>query len=567
MTDEILFEKFGKDGRKAAVLTKNCVIYTRVSTKEQADNNMSLETQKKACEQFSQKSGYTIQGYFGGTYESAKTDERKEFNRMLQFVKKSREKISYIIVYSVDRFSRSGGNAIYLTEQLKKQGIMVQAVTQPADTTTPSGSLQQNIQFIFSEYDNQLRKEKCMAGVKEALLRGEWCHHPPIGYDTLYANGERKIVVNAQGRLLKKAFLWKANEEMGTEEIRRKLIAMGLKLYPQKLAYILRNPFYCGLMAHDCLEGKLAEGKHERLISKEVFLKVNDIISRRTQGYTVKHENDAIPLKNFLKCDCCHTNMPGYIVRKKGLWYYKCRTKGCGNNKSAKELHTVFEAVLGRIKMDEKYRELIKAQMIRTYKKLNKENEETTAQMNKQLQEAAKKLERLEERFITEEISKDMFMKYQSKFKAEALEIHKKLEKSSTQVSNLDRCVDTVLNYTLNLPEMWASGGYKEKQELQYLVFPKGIYYNKPNNECRTMELRSPFLWIAQLSQASSGNKVGIPELNLSYSNMVDSEGIEPSAHGFALKYFLISKYSRFYAKSMIFSEISRFTDSSKPPQ
>ena len=126
---------------------------------------------------------------FGGTYESAKNDERKEFNKMLSFVKKSKEKIPYIIVYSVDRFSRSGANAIYLKEQLRHQGVHILAVTQPSDTATPSGSLQQNIQFIFSEYDNQLRREKCMSGVKEALLRGEWCHRPPSGYDSVIPIG------------------------------------------------------------------------------------------------------------------------------------------------------------------------------------------------------------------------------------------------------------------------------------------------------------------------------------------------------------------------------------------
>ena len=123
--------------------------------------------------------------------ESAKTDERKQFNNMLAFVKKSKEKISYIIVYSVDRFSRSCANAIYIAEKLKREGITVFAVTQPTDTTTASGSLQQNIQFIFSEYDNQLRREKCMAGVKEHLLNGIWCTAPPTGYDIIRREGKK----------------------------------------------------------------------------------------------------------------------------------------------------------------------------------------------------------------------------------------------------------------------------------------------------------------------------------------------------------------------------------------
>jgi DNA invertase Pin-like site-specific DNA recombinase len=246
-----LFEQFGKGKKTEKVKTGNCVIYTRVSTKEQADNNMSLATQRKACEQFAIKNDYTIMGYFGGTYESARTDERKEFNNMLSFVKKSREKISYIIVYSVDRFSRSGANAIYIAEQLRKQGVVVLSVSQPTDASTANGSLQQNIQFIFSEYDNQLRREKCMTGIKEALLRGEWCHAAPIGYEQKKVNGKRTWVVNAQGELLRKAFMWKATEKISNEEAKERLNRLGLKVSHQQMSSIFRNPFYCGLMAHN----------------------------------------------------------------------------------------------------------------------------------------------------------------------------------------------------------------------------------------------------------------------------------------------------------------------------
>ncbi|TRU46266.1 MAG: recombinase family protein, partial [Microcystis aeruginosa Ma_QC_Ca_00000000_S207] len=204
MSNLIIFDNFAKGKATIKERSGNCVIYTRVSTKEQADNNMSLDTQRKYCELFAQKNGYTIMGYYGGTYESAKTDERNEFNKMLTTVKKSSQKISYIIVYSVDRFSRSGANAIYIAEQLKQQGISIISVTQPTDSSTASGSLQQNIQFIFSAYDNQLRREKCMTGTKESLLRGEWCTKPPLGYDIIRTNGVKKIVVNQTGKLLRK---------------------------------------------------------------------------------------------------------------------------------------------------------------------------------------------------------------------------------------------------------------------------------------------------------------------------------------------------------------------------
>src|SRR4051812_28454945 len=108
------FNQFAKSDKSSEKQrSKNAVVYTRVSTKEQADGNKSLETQKKYCDEYAMKAGLNIVSYFGGTYESAQSDERKEFNRMLNFVQRSKEKIGHIIVYSYDRFSRTGDHAIY----------------------------------------------------------------------------------------------------------------------------------------------------------------------------------------------------------------------------------------------------------------------------------------------------------------------------------------------------------------------------------------------------------------------------------------------------------------------
>ena len=111
--------------------------------------------------------------------------------------------------------------------------------------------------------------------MKEKFERGIWCVKPPMGYDIIRINGERKIVVNKDGKLLKKAFQWKT-EGMKNEEILEKLNSMGLKIYKQKLSMTFSNPFYCGIIANKMLNGRLVEGKHEKLISQELFLKVNN---------------------------------------------------------------------------------------------------------------------------------------------------------------------------------------------------------------------------------------------------------------------------------------------------
>ncbi len=504
------FNSFGKGKRNHIESTGNCVIYTRVSTKEQADKNMSLDVQRKACEQYAQKKGYNIVGYFGGTYESAKTDERKEFNNMLNFVKRSKEKVSRIIVYSVDRFSRSGPNAIYLSDTLKKEGILIYAVTQPTDTATASGSLQQNIQFIFSEYDNQLRREKCMAGTKEKLLNGEWCTGVPTGYSIVRKDGERKIVLNEKGKLLRKAFYMKA-EGVSNEDIRRQLAAWGLKLYSQRISVILRNPFYCGLIAHNLLEGELVEGKQEKMIPREVFLKVNGLLASNHQGYKTTGENEQAPLKRFIKCDGCGAYLRAYEAYKNKKYYYKCNTPGCKCNKRADSLHESFRSLLSAytLNVSEDVRYLIKEQMMATYNQLTESTANDREQYHAQLKELERKAERLEERYINEEIDRAMFDKYRQKYQQEEQEIQGMLAKSGERVSNPEKCIELAIDYAGKLPVLWDSSDYTHKQKLQFLVFPEGVAYNREKDECRTIAVNAVFHYIAQLQTIFTQNNTG----------------------------------------------------------
>lgn len=526
----VSFGQFAKGKKKSKSAGGNCVIYTRVSTKEQADTNFSLSTQKKACEQYAQHLNLRVVGYFGGTYESAKTDERKQFNNMLSFVRKSTDKISRIIVYSVDRFSRSGANAIYISEQLKQQGISVCSVTQPADTTTASGSLQQNIQFIFSEYDNQQRREKCMSGVREALLRGEWCTSPPTGYDIVKTNGEKKIVVNAKGKLLRKAFYWKAHDKLSTEEIRRKLSALGVKLSSQRMSEIFRNPFYCGLLVHNLLEGHVVEGKQEKLVSSQLFLQVNGVLSENKQGYSIEPENEEIPLKQFYKCEGCGKYLRAYKAYKNQKYYYKCNTTGCKCNRKADDLHDKFRERLSEfsLNVNEDTRYLIREQMIATFNQLNEQNEETEKELRAKLTEINRKLERLEERYILEEINQGMFDKYNKVFSDEKKNVEQELSKCQVGVSNLEEYVDFALEASSKLTTAWDLGDYRQKQELQFLIFPKGILYNRKNDECRTEEVDEIFGYFASLNSVLREKKNGNCNKNLQFPPLVVSTGIEP---------------------------------------
>lgn len=499
------FLLFAKGQGQVSVKTTNCVIYTRVSSLKQMDN-LSLETQLKYTEQYAKQKGLTVKEYFGGTYESAKTDERKEFQRMIQYVKASKQRISFILVYSLERFSRND-NSIWLAGQLRKLGVEIVSVTQPMDTSNPAGQLQQNIMFLFGVHDNMLRRQKSMAGTKERLLKGEWCNTAPIGYDNVRVNGERKVVINEKGKAIRNAFMWKLNEDCSLTEIRRRLEKAGIKL--KRLAAvgeILRNPFYCGIITHNALEGQVVEGKHEKLISREVFLQVNKLCDQRYKtGYKVNGENDLLPLKGFIKCDECNNPLRGYIAKPWNLPYYKCNNPGCKNNRNANILKQYFLKEVEKYTITEQTYPVIKEQMTITFNHIIKGKLEGMQALKEKQDELTKKIDRLEERFVMEEINAEQYHKFVPKLKEELHQITCEIENSQVDGSKVENAVEKLLQYSLKLPQIWEDNIYTEKQKLQYLLFPEGMTYNRKNDECRSVTVNPIFTYIAQLSRDLEG--------------------------------------------------------------
>jgi site-specific DNA recombinase len=489
--------------------TKQALIYTRVSSKEQADKNLSLDFQKKIIDEYANKNDFTILNYFGGTYESAKTDGRKEFGRMLEFIKKNKGKITHILVYTLDRFSRTGGGAIKLAQDLReKYGVSVFAVTQPTDTSNASGVFQQNIHLLFSEFDNQLRKQRAVAGMKEKFERGIWCLKPPMGYDIIRTNGERKIVVNKEGKQIKKAFIWKS-EGMKNEEILGKLKLLGLTIYKQKLSMIFSNPFYCGIISNKMLDGKLVEGQHEKVIPQELFLQVNKIRESANKfGVPHRKESCEVPLKVFMKCEICGEGYTGYIVKAKNLWYYKCRTIGCCCNKNAKVVNNEFVEFLHGFSIKQEFIEPILFEMNHLFDNQNSNQKEELKAIENKLKEVEVNMDRIEKKFfIKEEMPKETFEKFMKDMKAEKdslLEVQQICKSSS---SNLKEYFSSILTFSSKLTMVWASSDAKAKENLQKLIFPDGVRYNKEKGSFRTEKVNMVFNQIASVVDVSDDNK------------------------------------------------------------
>ncbi|MES2398099.1 MAG: recombinase family protein [Bacteroidota bacterium] len=492
-------------------LEKNAVIYTRVSTKEQAENNNSLETQRKYCDQYAEKNNYNVSCYFGGLYESAKTDGRKEFKRMLEFINKPENKVESIIVFSTDRFSRTGGHAIAIAEELRKTGIHIISCSQPTDTKTSSGKFQQNMQFLFSEYDNELRKEKCVTGMKEKLYNGYWMGKAPHGYKHVGFNKNQKLEITAAGEVIRKAFYLKAEHGLSNTEISQRCKAFGHFIHEKRLSVIFKNPFYCGYIKNKLLGDEITKGKHEPLISEEVFLKVNNIGFNNSKNYVTKQTDELFPLKRFITCEKCGTTWVGYTVKNKKATYYKCNKKECRCNRNASVIHEGFNKYLSTYSIPERFVEPMKLQLGMTFKEMNKDNEVSKILINANLNEVKEKLNKLEERYALGEVEdKEVYKRLKVRFWDEINAITGELSKVDLKLSNLDNFVNYTVKLSSKLNVMWGLGSFELKQGLQNLIFPDGVTYNFQNNTYRTCRSNSVFASIAVQARVLEQKETGI---------------------------------------------------------
>jgi DNA primase len=141
------------------------------------------------------------------------------------------------------------------------------------------------------------------------------------------------------------------------------------------------------------------------------------------------------------------------------------------------------------------------------YHEVNKQNLEQEQVLRLQLSELIKKIDAIEEKyFVVGEMSKETFDKFYIRYKQEELNISRQLENCAGEISNLGELIQSTVTLSSKLAVVWSSAGIKVKENLQKLIFPEGILFDRKIGGFRTPKVNSVFQAIADLN--------GIPEEN-----------------------------------------------------
>ena len=260
---------------------QRCAIYTRKSSEEGLDMAFnSLDAQRESCEAYvtSQKAEgwaairerYDDGGFSGGTLE------RPGLKRILQDVEEGL--IDVIVVYKIDRLSRSLMDFAKLVEIFDRNQVTFVSVTQSFNTTTSMGRLTLNILLSFAQFEREVIGERIRDKFAASRKRGMWMGgHVPLGYDVR----DRKLIINEDEAATVRMMFERYVTIGSATTLAKMLVAEGARtkrgnpMDKGTLYKILNNKLYLGFAVH---KGAVHDGQHEAIISQELWDKAHSIL-------------------------------------------------------------------------------------------------------------------------------------------------------------------------------------------------------------------------------------------------------------------------------------------------
>ena len=319
-----------------------CAIYTRKSTDEGLEQEFnSLDAQREAAEAYieSQKhegwvclpERYDDGGFSGGTIE------RPALKRLLTDVETGQ--VDCIVVYKVDRLSRSLLDFARIMGVLDEQGVSFVSVTQQFNTTSSMGRLTLNILLSFAQFEREIIAERTRDKMSAARKKGKWVGGVPVlGYDVDPAGGRILLNEDEASRVntIYEIYLERQSLLKTVKEIRRRgwttkrwitrkgIERGGAPFDKNSLSRLLSNIIYIGKVDY---RGTIYEGEHEAIVDEKLWRNVQKCLRRNgnTGGRTSRNKHGAL-LKGLLYCTPCQTPMTHTYTTKKNkrYRYYVC---------------------------------------------------------------------------------------------------------------------------------------------------------------------------------------------------------------------------------------------------
>lgn len=280
-------------------------IYIRVSTDEQAKEGYSLSAQRERLKAFCIAQDWHDFKFYVEEGVSGRTTKRPKLKELLQHVEQGM--IKTLLVYRLDRLTRSVRDLHNLLDKLEKNGCTFKSATEIYDTSTAMGRMFITIIASIAQWESENLGERVRMGQVEKARQGEWGAQPPFGYDKV----NKRLVINLEQREILLDMIEKVKSGYSMRKLA--LYLEGTEIRPVRgkrwhitsIRDMLTNPALYGAMRW---RDEIIENTHEGIMTKKEFEKLVRLISSRS-NYKKRDVKSIFIFQMKIKCPICGSHL------------------------------------------------------------------------------------------------------------------------------------------------------------------------------------------------------------------------------------------------------------------
>lgn len=512
--------------------TRKAILYVRVSTDEQAEKGHSLAHQEERLRSYCLHNNIEVVAFFREDH-SAKSFERPQFKKLLEFIKSNKKLADTLLFLKWDRFSRNAADAYAMINQLMRLGVEPQAMEQPLNMEIPEHKFMLAIYLAAPEVENDRRALNILAGMRKAMKEGRWMGGAPKGYKRSRDESNRPCIVPAKDALLIK---W-AFEQMATgiyhiEEVRKMANRKELKIGRAAFWWMMRSPVYIGKVIVPPYKDEpmmIVPGQHEPIISERLFYEVQDVLEgkKRKDLPTHSSKREDLPLRGYFKCTACGKNLTGSASKGNGgkYFYYHCKG-GCKERFRATEANESFYDLLEDISGNKKAIKSWESILKDYYLKDNKEKKAESNKISKELELLRKRLDNAQMMTLDGALEASEYRNIKAKLEPEIQRLLRKQQELNTKDDNVEEVLEYGFYFLRNLPKLFTIATLDEKFLILGSTFPEKLVFK--NGEVRTACSDTAISVLIKPDKDFSGNKKGSAKIFALPSGQVEVTGVEP---------------------------------------
>jgi site-specific DNA recombinase len=471
-----------------------CCIYARVSTEEQAERDLSIPFQLERCRYHAQGKGWDVGSEFVDAGESARTDRRPEFQKMISAARA--KEFDVILVHKFDRFARNDYDFVVYEKELEDLGITLESVSEPGDASTPAGYIGRRMMQVISTWYSKNLAIEVKKGMLKVVENGGWPKPAPVGYINKRDRKGAWIEIDPEyGPRISKAFTEMASGKWTLENWANQAYSLGYRnkkggrIRKQNWSRIFHNRFYLGETW--LREGDVpAQGKHEPLVDPNTFSAVQEVLKEHNKQRQQTRRNKYL-LRGLVYSLDADSTCWAETHPSRGISYYRSRAAVNGSQLyyNTDQVDSELRDMISQITISDSVKNELNKEIVERFaneEKGNAELEQTRSRLAK-----LKRMEKnLQQMALEEQISMDDFKEHRARIEAERARLQNELDFMEQRQRLVIADFEIALQLAAELDSLFEKGNFDEKRLLCETVF-KRIYLQE--GKISKVELNAPF--------------------------------------------------------------------------